>query len=126
MDPTEQNTKRLIELLSRGWDGALTDADNAEIDDFLRKHGPEGGEMLLKVSAIHLELGNHVASAKAYERAMASIGEAACIWPNRNAGNCSSSKDRIGSASVSPMGFLGNCCMFVGRGRCAVCRLGTR
>ena len=76
MGPTEQNTERLIELLSRGWDGALTDADNAEIDDFLRKHGSDGGEMLLKVSALHLELGNHVASTKAYEQAMASIVEA--------------------------------------------------
>jgi hypothetical protein len=82
MGLTEQNAKRLIELLSRGWDGTLTDADNAEIDEFLRKLGPDCGEMLLKVSAFHLELGKHVASTKAYERAMAHISEAERIGRN--------------------------------------------
>lgn len=73
MDAREKATRHLIELLSRGWDGVLTDADNAELNRLIREHGVEGGEMLLSASAIHFETEKRVASTRAYERAMAQV-----------------------------------------------------
>ncbi len=77
MTPAEADVTRLIDLLSRGWDGVLEDADNEAIDTFLREHGPDGGEMLLNASALHLELGEHVAITELFKRTMTSIGETA-------------------------------------------------
>lgn len=73
MSPHEKKTMRLMELLSRRWDDMYTDDDNRELEGLLRELGPEGGEALVNASKVHLELGKHVASAKANQRAMASI-----------------------------------------------------
>lgn len=73
----EENAKRLIELLSSAWDGRLSAADNEEIDAFLRAHGQEGAETLLKVTSVHLELNKHVSSIELFERVMADINDAA-------------------------------------------------
>jgi ferric-dicitrate binding protein FerR (iron transport regulator) len=77
MSPLEKDIARLIDLLSRGWDGRLCESDNEQINAFLRQYGPAGAEMLLKASSIHLELGKHVASAELFERAMEGISESA-------------------------------------------------
>lgn len=76
MSIAEEDAKRLIELLSKGWDGDLTEADNAEIDAFLLAHGPDAGELLLNASTLHLELGKHVAATKLYEKVMTNLAHA--------------------------------------------------
>lgn len=76
MVPAEADIQRLLDLLGRGWDGELSESDNAEINAFFSEHGIDGGEMLLKVSALHLELGKHVAVTELFQRTMANIGEA--------------------------------------------------
>ncbi|MCA9239431.1 MAG: hypothetical protein KDA37_04495 [Planctomycetales bacterium] len=76
MNTSEEDAKRLIELLSKGWDGCLTESDNAEIDAFLRRHGPEAGELLLNASTLHLELGKHVAATQLFEKVMTNLASA--------------------------------------------------
>ena len=122
MGLTEQNTNRLIELLSRGWDGTLTDADNAEIDEFLRKLGPDGGELLLKVSAFHLELSKHVASTKAYERAMARISEAKRI--SRNEMQKTAATPKVASAPI--LSRLSRRLAFLAIAACLLVAVGTQ
>ncbi len=77
MDVSETVANRLIELLSRGWDGALTEADNVEINALLAEHGSEYCEVVLQASAIHLVLNREAAAAAASEQAISRITELA-------------------------------------------------
>ncbi|WP_442484987.1 hypothetical protein [Aeoliella sp. SH292] len=73
MNPSDEDARRLIDLLSRGWDGVLTDADNEAINAFLRENLDERSELLLNISTVHLETSKQIASAKLLERAMGNL-----------------------------------------------------
>ena len=75
MSPSREDAERLIDLLSRGWDDRLTEGDNQEIEAFIKKHGSAGGELLLKVCSVHLELALQIRSSQVFERTMARISE---------------------------------------------------
>ncbi len=77
MNESDRVANRLIELLGRGWDGTLTEADNAEINALLAEHGTEYCEVVLRASAIHLVLSRNAAAAAASERALSRITELA-------------------------------------------------
>ena len=69
----DDDAPRLIDLLSRGWDGALTPADNEVINSFLLERLGERSQLLLQVSALHLEIRKQVASARLFERVMSDV-----------------------------------------------------
>ncbi|QDU55905.1 FecR family protein [Aeoliella mucimassa] len=75
MKPTEKDTNRLIELLSQAWDEHSTPEIDAEIDAIIRKYGPEGGELLLNICTVHLEVGRRAASARLYADTMGKIND---------------------------------------------------
>ncbi|MCG8450565.1 MAG: hypothetical protein MI725_13430 [Pirellulales bacterium] len=75
MTRRKEDARKLIDLLSPGWDGTLTDSDNEKLDAFLRARGRDGAELLLEVSIVHLEMHKYVASTELFERVMASIAE---------------------------------------------------
>ena len=70
MARTEKFAQRLIDLLSKGWDSGLTEAEHREIEDLCREHGTAGGEVLLNASTLHLGLNRHIALAKLHSRVM--------------------------------------------------------
>ncbi len=77
MKPGDEDARQLIDLLSRGWDGVLTDADNEAVNSFLLEKLEERSQLLLQVSAVHLETSRQVASVRLFERVMCNLRDSA-------------------------------------------------
>jgi hypothetical protein len=73
MTPSREEVDRLIEALSRSWDGCAAEGDATVLEDFVRRHGEEGVRSLVEVSSLHLELQHLVASSRVYEEAMRQV-----------------------------------------------------
>ena len=77
MNQRDEDAQQLIDRLSKGWDGDMTADERAELNQLLLDLGPDGGELLLNASTLHLQLGKHVAVKELYNRTMADIREIA-------------------------------------------------
>lgn len=97
MEPTKQDTDRLIELLSQAWDQEPSAPEMAEIEALVLKCGEAGGELLLNCSTLHLELHRHVAAGETHQRVMAAIASAA------NASAEQRGNELVASAAMAPV-----------------------
>ncbi|TWT75523.1 FecR protein [Posidoniimonas polymericola] len=72
-----QEIEQLIEILSRSWDGRATGDEVDAIEEFVRRYGSAGVEVLMQASSLHLELQRLVESSRVYDLAMDRVRAAA-------------------------------------------------
>lgn len=85
MTPNRRDADRIVELLSRGWDGTVTDADSQELDALLRRLGPEGVQTVLVASSMHLQLKRQAAISHLFQQTMRAIDDSPSHAANSHA-----------------------------------------
>lgn len=73
----KKEVDRLIDTLSRSWDGYTDGDEQHAIEEFIHRYGDEGVEALTQISCLHLELQRIVESSQVYEQAMDRVRTAA-------------------------------------------------